>query len=102
MLERVAGEVRDRGLLAVLFGPLSGTPYKLYAVETARQGLPLAALLLVTMPARGLRFVAVTALAAWLAHGVLPGLSTGARFGAWAAAWILFYAWYFRAMRRRG
>jgi len=102
MLERVASEVRTRGLLAVLLGPLSGTPYKVYAVEAARQGLSLAGLLLVTIPARGLRFVAVTALAAWLAHGMFPGLSTGTKLGVWAAAWILFYAWYFHAMRRRG
>lgn len=102
MLERVAGEVRDRRFLAVLLGPLSGTPYKLYAAEAARQGLPLAGLLAVSVPARLSRFLAVTLLAAWLAHGVFPALPKTAQYGAWAVAWAVFYAWYFRAMRRRG
>lgn len=102
MLERVAREVQDRRFLAVLSGPLSGTPYKLYAAESARQGLPLVGLLAVSVPARLPRFLAVTLLAAWLAHGAFPALPPVAQYGAWAGAWALFYIGYFRAMRRRG
>lgn len=101
MLQRVADEVRRRGLLAVFLGPLSGTPYKLYAGEAGRRDLPLPGLLLVSIPARLLRFLAVTLLAAWLAHGAFPALPEVAKFTVWAGAWTLFYAWYFRTMRRR-
>ncbi len=100
MLERVTQQVGSRGFLAVLLGPLYGTPYKLYAVEAGRRCMPLARLMLVTVPARLLRFLAVTLLAAWLAHGLLPALSQDAKYAAWGVAWIVFYAWYFRAMRR--
>lgn len=102
MAGRVAVDVRRRGFLAVLLGPLSGTPYKLYAAEAARQGLSLPGLLAVSVPARLLRFLAVTLLAAWLAHGPFAALPQAAKFGAWALAWAAFYAAYFRAMRRRG
>jgi len=102
MLDRVARQVGSRGFLAVLLGPLYGTPYKLYAAEAGRRRLSLAGLMLVTIPARLLRFVAVTLLAAWLAHGVAPTLPQGAQYAVWALAWTVFYAWYFRTMRRRG
>ena len=102
MLERVAAEITSRGLRAVLLGPMSGTPYKLYAVEAGRRGLSPGGFLLVSVPARLVRFVAVTLLAAWLAHGVFPALPAATRYAAWAVAWIAFYAWYFAAMRRRG
>lgn len=101
MLDRVAQQVAARGFLAVLLGPLYGTPYKLYAAEAGRRNMSLAGLMLMTVPARMLRFLAVTLLAAWLAHGVVPGLETATKYGAWAAAWTVFYAWYFRAMRNR-
>jgi membrane protein YqaA with SNARE-associated domain len=102
MLERVASEVASRRFLAVLLGPLSGTPYKLYAVEAGRRGLPLGGLMLVSIPARMLRFVGVTLLAAWLAHGAFPALPVAAKLVVWGVSWTLFYGWYFAAMRRRG
>lgn len=102
MLERVADQVGSRGFLAVLLGPLYGTPYKLYAAEAGRRHLSMAGLLLVTVPARLLRFVAVTLLAAWLAHAVAPAMPQDTKYAAWAVAWTVFYGWYFRAMRRRG
>jgi membrane protein YqaA with SNARE-associated domain len=101
MLERVSQQVASRGFLAVMLGPLYGTPYKLYATEAGRRQLSLPVLMLVTIPARLLRFLAVTLLAAWLAHGVLPALSQDAKYAAWAVAWTVFYAGYFHAMRRR-
>ena len=101
MAERVRREVGQRRFLAVLLGPLSGTPYKLYAVEAGRQRLSAAGFMLISVPSRLVRFVAVTALAGWLAHGVFPGLATGWKLAAWGVVWSAFYAWYFRAMRRR-
>lgn len=100
MQQRVAGEIARRRFIAVLLGPLSGTPYKLYAVEAGRQRLSFTGFLLISIPARLIRFVAVTLLAAWLAHGVFPDLATTTKLAIWLVAWTVFYAWYFRAMRR--
>lgn len=102
MLERVRGEVASRGFGSVLLGPLSGTPYKIYAVEAGRQRLSFAGFMLISVPARLLRFVAVTGLAAGLAHGVFPGSPERLKLAVWLACWCLFYLWYFRAMRRAG
>lgn len=100
MLKRVAAEVASRRYVAVLLGPLSGTPYKLYALEAGRQELPFWGFMLVSVPARAIRFVAVTLLAAWLAHGLLPAVPDGRKLLVWLLAWVVFYAWYFRAIRR--
>lgn len=101
MLERVRDEVARRRFIAILTGPLSGTPYKAYAVEAGRQRLHFGGFLLITIPARLVRFVLVTAAAAWLAHVAFPTMSTTWKFAIWVAGWTAFYAWYFQAMRRR-
>ena len=63
--------------------------------------LPLTVALLVSVPARMARFLLVTLLASWLAHGAFPDWPPATKLAAWFAAWCLFYAWYFRAVRRR-
>src|SRR3990172_116431 len=42
MLERVRQDLVDEGLLAILIGPLYGTPYKTFAVHAAAVGIGLA------------------------------------------------------------
>lgn len=80
--------------LAVLHGSLSGVPYKIYAAEAGAAGIPLAAFLTVSVPARLVRFAASALLAALAARGL-------ARLGRarWthpllALFWIGFYAAY--------
>ena len=98
MLARVETELEAFGLRALFLGPLEGTPYKIYAVEAAASGVPLAAFLLVSIPARLLRFVAVTALAHGLARLFFARFSAAFRYAVLAVAWLLFYAAYFTAM----
>ncbi len=98
MIERVAAELREHGLAAVLLGPLSGTPYKLYALEASGAGIGLAAFLAVSVPARLGRFVLVTLLAHLALRGLRrcwPGLPAG---GLLAVAWLAFYVVYFSVM----
>lgn len=101
MLDEVRRDVAARGLVALLLGPLSGTPYKLYAVESAALHRSFALFLLVSVPARMLRFLLVIAVVAWLSARALPALPVEWKYAIWAAAWLAFYLWYFRAMRRR-
>lgn len=69
MIAGVEESYRMRGIVAVLLGPLSGTPYKLYAVAAPRhvKEIPF---LLATIPARADRFILICLLigfpAAWL------------------------------------
>jgi membrane protein YqaA with SNARE-associated domain len=98
MIRRVHRQILDLGAGAVFIGPLTGTPYKIYALEAAGAGVGLLPFLLVSVPARLLRFVAVVL----LTHAVAAGLHrlASSRAIAWlhAAAWAAFYAWYFYVM----
>ena len=76
-----------RGLAAILLGPLRGTPYKIYAVEWGAMHASFAGFLLISIPARYLRFLASVLIA-----------SAARRFvRSWAltCAWAAFYAYYF-------
>ncbi|HKQ08503.1 MAG TPA: hypothetical protein VJ464_25505 [Blastocatellia bacterium] len=97
LLERVAGQVDERGLLAVLFGPLKGIPYKIYAVEWGRRGGDLFTFLLISMPARWFRFALSALLSSAIARLIEPltGHRTGIEFLILAVIWIIFYTFYF-------
>jgi hypothetical protein len=91
----VRQDIAARGAAAIFLGPLSGTPYKIYAVESAAAGLGLARFLAISIPARLLRFGLVTLLFAGAARGPLRRWSPARLAIAHAAAWTLFYAVYF-------
>ncbi|RPI90087.1 MAG: hypothetical protein EHM40_19270 [Chloroflexi bacterium] len=55
----VADQTRVDGLMAVLFGPFLGTPYKIYAAQAGAQSLPFLYFVLMTIPARLERFIPV-------------------------------------------
>ena len=95
MLARVRDELLASGWLAVLLGPTRGTPYKLYAATSATLGMGLGGLLLVTVPARLVRFAALALLAAWLGRGPLAAWSVTARHRLHLALWAAFYGAYF-------
>jgi membrane protein YqaA with SNARE-associated domain len=94
-IDSVGDDITARGVWAVFLGPLSGTPYKIYAVESAARGLSLARFLAVSIPARLLRFVLVTLIFAGAARGPLRGWKPARLRSAHAVAWIAFYTFYF-------
>jgi membrane protein YqaA with SNARE-associated domain len=57
LVSDVAEQTQTRGLLAVLFGPVKGMPYKIYAAQAGEQALPFIYFLLITIVARGERFL---------------------------------------------
>lgn len=94
MLEQVKADLGQHGLRAVFAGPLLGTPYKTYAVQAGILGLPAAPFLLVSIPARLLRFVLLAVAVAVLRRSFLSHWSQ-ARFdtcllGAWTAFYLAF------------
>jgi hypothetical protein len=96
MVERVEEEMRDHGPPSMLLGPLRGTPYKIYARTAGVQEQPLSTVLLWTIPARGARFVLITAVSAlcgWLVRRITS--RTGLLLGPYLLAWSLFYVGYF-------
>jgi len=93
-IAEVRAEIVSRGEWAVFLGPLSGTPYKIYAVEAAPAGLPLGRFLAISVPARLVRFVLVSLLVAALARGPLRAWPRSRQRLAHGVAWAAFYALY--------
>ncbi len=95
MIERVAVQMEESGVMAVFVGPPTGTPYKLYAFQAAEAGISYWTFLMVSIPARLIRFLAVTV----FAHYSLKGLSilwpTINRLNVLLFCWTLFYLVYF-------
>jgi membrane protein YqaA with SNARE-associated domain len=97
LLERVAGQVDERGLLAVLIGPLKGIPYKIYAVEWGTRGGALFSFLLISIPARWLRF-ALAAVVTRVIVRLIEPLTHHRASIEWlllAVIWTAFYTFYF-------
>ncbi len=98
MITRVREDLNHFGEWAIIFGPLSGTPYKLYAAQAAPAGFPFFWFLLVSIPARLIRFVAVTT----ICHYALRGLKhLGVRaqpLTILLTSWTLVYVAFFLVM----
>jgi membrane protein YqaA with SNARE-associated domain len=94
-----AGALLENGLLPGLVeGSLTGVPYKIFAVEAAQTGTPLALFLLASLPARLLRFT-LSCLASWLIFAkLLSGVSLWTRRILLAAFWIVFYVAYYAGL----
>ncbi len=80
---------------ATLFGPLSSTPYKVYAIFAPHAGAPLPLFVLASVVARLPRFLLVGCGVALIARWLEPRL--GPRRVLWLliGAWVAFYAAFF-------
>lgn len=115
MVVKVDEQLREHGLPALMIGPFTGTPYKLYARSAGVQSRPLPGFLVWSVPARMTRFVLVTGAVGGLAAlarrvgvsapgrglarlpGVTPQVAENVVF---FASWAAFYTWFFRSVGR--
>jgi len=101
MVGRVAQQMQESGLVAMVNGPLEGVPYKIHAVQAGLQHLPFIPFLLMTIPARLERTLPV-ALAGAVFGTVLKGFvkrHTVLVVGAYALLWLGVYVMYYLQMR---
>jgi len=98
MLVRVGTDLERLGSLATFLGPLTGTPYKIYAALSPEAGIPLAAFMLISVPARLIRFLLVAAITSWIARTWLDRWSWHSRMSLLLGLWAAFYTVYFLAM----
>ena len=89
-LAAVESQMDSEGLFGLFLGPLGGIPYKIYAVEWGRRRGGLTGFLVVSVPARYIRFLAAVIIASFVRRF--------AQVWFWAAAWVAFYAFYFWRM----
>jgi membrane protein YqaA with SNARE-associated domain len=99
MIERAGRELEAEGSWALARGPLTATPYKIFAAHAGRQGLPIAPFLAASAAARLVRF-AVLSLLAVAAAGRLrrAGVGESALRGWHASVWTVFYTACFSLM----
>ena len=83
----VRSQIETQGAVAILLGPLRGTPYKIYAAEWGAMRRSLMSFLLISVPARYPRFL-LSLLAAVAVRKYVSPVELG-------AAWLVFYCFYF-------
>ena len=96
MVRDIETQVAEKGAMATFTGPLTGKPYKIYAVEAgAETEVSFLAFLLISVPARILRFL----LLSWVTHLIclklLAQQSGRFKLRLLAGVWLSFYGWYF-------
>lgn len=91
----VKDNMQQSGLLAIFLGPLQGLPYKTFAVQAYGAGISLETFLLISIPARLLRFLVIAYMARWIVRGLLNNLQRKSLIAVWCGVWILVYGLYF-------
>ena len=98
MATRAQAAMAENWFLATFLGPLSSTPFKLYAILAPAAGAPLPAFALAAIAARLPRFLIVSIGAALIGQAVSRWLSDRQRLCLLIGAWLLFYAVFFTLM----
>lgn len=89
MLDAVDREYRTLGPAAILRGPATGKPYKLYAVAAGRNGASLSGFLMGSVPGRLWRFLLTAGVAALLGRAMAR--APRIRLVVWALFWAVTY-----------
>lgn len=97
LISRVSLQVSDNGLSAVLLGPMKGIPYKIYAIEWGSREGSLITFMLISIPARYVRFFLAVVFARGIARLIEPLTHHRAATEVLilACLWIAFYIFYF-------
>lgn len=97
LIERVQSQIADHGAIAVLLGPMAGIPYKVYVAEWGAQKGSALILALVSIPARGIRFIFSVVVAGGVARLLAPWTRRRATIEITILVlfWACFYSFYF-------
>jgi membrane protein YqaA with SNARE-associated domain len=98
MAARAEGAMAENWFVATLLGPLSSTPFKLYAILAPAAGAPLPLFALASIAARLPRFLIVSIGVSLVGHALSRWLSEKQRLWVLIGAWLLFYAAFFALM----
>ena len=98
MIAEVRAKISDTGIVVLFEGPLIGVPYKIYALEAADLGIGLWTFLALSIPARLIRFVAVTVIIGVIGQLLQRRFSLSNVRVTHVACWSCFYIWYFWIM----
>ncbi|MDO9336605.1 MAG: hypothetical protein Q7T61_09410 [Caulobacter sp.] len=85
---------RNGWFVAAMKGPLTSTPYKVYAVLAPRSGAPLAAFAPAALPVRLPRFLLVAAVFALIGRLLRGRVDRRILLAGFTSGWLLFYLWF--------
>ena len=94
MLQAEADMRREGWLIAAIKGPLTSTPYKVYAMLAPRNGASLPAWAAAAFPIRLPRFLLVVVGFALLGRLLQGRVSPRMLLGGFTLGWVLFYGWF--------
>lgn len=100
LIHHVEQQIAQYGAWSIFLGPLRGIPYKIYAAEWGWQHRELATLVLITIPARAIRFVILSAIASFAATVLRKRISDRSIVAIHLFLWTAFYLVYFMKMTR--
>jgi hypothetical protein len=98
MAARAEAAMADNWFLATFLGPLSSTPFKLYAILAPAAGAPLPFFVLAAIAARLPRFLVVSIGVSLIGRALSRWLSERQLLWVLAGAWLVFYAVFFTLM----
>lgn len=98
MVRTVGEQTAALGAAASFAGAFTGKPFKVYAVEAGRLGVPFIPFVLLGALARVVRFSAAVLVAAVVNRFVPRGWSGRRRDGVLLGFWLLFYAVFLSVM----
>lgn len=99
LIQKEHRHLKEKGLWAVLLGPLKGVPYKIYAICAPSSEIPFSSFLLISIPARLTRFILSILIVDGVFHELLSDLSLLTQIGILSGFWLIFYTVYFLKMR---
>lgn len=94
MIERAGREMASGWLPAAMRGPLTSTPYKVYAVLAPAHGISLPAWMAAAWPVRLPRFLLVVVAMALIGGLVRDRIAPRIGLAGFTLAWVLFYGWF--------
>ncbi len=98
MIANARADIDANGwFIAAMKGPLTSTPYKVYALLAPKSGAPLAAFAPAALPVRLPRFLIVAAIFALIGGLLRDRIDRRILSAAFTAGWLLFYLWFWTA-----
>lgn len=94
MVARADREMASGWLTAAMKGPLTSTPYKVYAALAPAQGVSLPAWAAAAWPVRLPRFLLVAVGMALIGSVIRERLSPRIGLAVFTSGWVLFYGWF--------
>lgn len=98
MIEAASADMRSDGwFLASLKGPLTSTPFKVYAALAPGHGASLSAFAAAGAPVRLPRFLAVAVAMALIGAALKGRVSDRVVIAVFTGGWVMFYGWFWLA-----